>query len=148
MNFPAQTISAPVRITLITLLLLCLGLGCGKEADVGESAGCAPVTLKTEPKVEVKKPLTKEESAKVIETVIRKAAKKPVGELTKSDLKKVTRLERTNLDWKKITDLKELAKLKNLTFLQLDSTQITDEDAAELQKALPKCKIYHSYKRD
>ena len=32
-----------------------------------------------------KKPLTKEESAKVIEAAIRKAAKKPTGELTKAD---------------------------------------------------------------
>ena len=39
-----------------------------------------------------KKPLTKEESAKVIEAAIRKAAKKPTGELTKVDLGKVTKL--------------------------------------------------------
>ena len=36
-----------------------------------------------------KKPLTKEESAKVIEAAIRKSLKKPTGELTKADLKKV-----------------------------------------------------------
>ena len=39
-----------------------------------------------------KKPLTKEESAKVVEAAIRKAAKKPTGELTKADLEKVTKL--------------------------------------------------------
>ena len=33
-----------------------------------------------------KKPLTKEESAKVIEAAIRKAAKKPTGELTKAQI--------------------------------------------------------------
>jgi len=32
-----------------------------------------------------KKPLTKDESVKVIEAAIRKAAKKPTGELTKAD---------------------------------------------------------------
>ena len=37
-----------------------------------------------------KKPLTKEESEKVIEAAIRKAAKKPTGELTKADYEKVT----------------------------------------------------------
>jgi len=37
-----------------------------------------------------KKPLTKEESAKVIEAAIRKAAKKPTGELTEADLEKLT----------------------------------------------------------
>jgi len=36
-----------------------------------------------------KKPLTKEESAKVIETAIRKDIKKPTGELTKAALEKV-----------------------------------------------------------
>ena len=36
-----------------------------------------------------KKPLTKEESAKVIEAAIRKDIKKPTGELTKADLEKV-----------------------------------------------------------
>ena len=39
-----------------------------------------------------KKPLTKEESAKVVEAAIRKAARKPTGELTEADLEKVTEL--------------------------------------------------------
>ena len=39
-----------------------------------------------------KKPLTKEESAKVIEAAIRKAAGKPTGDLAKADLEKVTKL--------------------------------------------------------
>jgi hypothetical protein len=30
----------------------------------------------------------------------------------------------------------------------LGRTQITDENAAELRKALPKCRISHSYKAD
>ena len=37
-----------------------------------------------------KKPLTKVNSAKVIEATIRKAAKKPTGKLTKTDLEKLT----------------------------------------------------------
>ena len=43
----------------------------------------------------------------------------------------------------KFTDagLKDIAKLQKLTFLELGDTKITDEDAAELKKALPKCDI-------
>ena len=62
-----------------------------------------------------KKPITKEESAKVIEAGIRKAAKKPTGELTKADLEKVT-----ELDFKEIhgiwSDLKNLMQTKVLDF--------------------------------
>jgi hypothetical protein len=49
-----------------------------------------------------------------------------------------------------ITDagLKEVAKLQQLTYLHLTRTEITDEGAAELRKALPKCSISHSYKKD
>jgi Leucine-rich repeat (LRR) protein len=43
-----------------------------------------------------KKSLTKEDSAKVIEAAVRKELKKPTGELTEADLKKVTRLELDN----------------------------------------------------
>ena len=97
---------------------------------------------------------------------------KPTGKLTEADLAKVTRLSliRTKITDAglkevaklqkltilglghndKITDagLKDLAKLKNLTRLILSDTKITDAGAAELKKALPKCKIFHSYKKD
>jgi hypothetical protein len=33
--------------------------------------------------------------------------------------------------------------LQKLTGLDLRDTKITDEGAAELKKALPKCRIYH-----
>ncbi len=55
-----------------------------------------------------KKPLTKEESAKVIEVAIRKAAKKPTGELTEADLEKVKGL---SLSTHQLTDVKGLEKL-------------------------------------
>ena len=56
-----------------------------------------------------KKPLTKEGSAKVIEAAIRKAAKKPTGELTKADLEKVTNLD---LSGRQLTEVpKSLEKL-------------------------------------
>ena len=47
-----------------------------------------------------KKPLSEEESAKVIEAAIRRVAKKPTGELTKADLEKLTFL---SLGGKKLT---------------------------------------------
>jgi len=78
-----------------------------------------------------KKPLTKEESAKVIEGAIRKSLNKPTGELTKADLEKVRKL---GLLYTAITDagLKEVAKLKQLKVLGLLNTRITDVGLNEL----------------
>ena len=112
------------------------------------------------------KPLTKEESAKVIEAAIRKSLKyigeSPTGELTRADLEKVTELE---LDDKQLTSVKSLEKLTQLEGLWLPRNQLTDvkglkkltqlteldlegnpdltkAQIAELQKALPNCKIH------
>ena len=85
-------------------------------------------------------PLTKEESAKFIEVAIRKRIKKPVGELTDVDLEKVTRLFLTA---KKLTDVKGLENLTKLERLFLNNNpDLTKAQIDELQKALPKCKIY------
>ena len=71
-----------------------------------------------------KKPLTKEESAKIIEAAIRKELKKPTGELTKADLEKVTELD---LGGNKLTELpKELEKLMQLEMLFLNGNQLTE----------------------
>ena len=75
-----------------------------------------------------KKPLTKEESAKVIEAAIRKAAKKPTGELTKADLKKVRELYFVH---EQLTDVKGLEKLNQLTELSLVDNQLTDVKGLE-----------------
>ena len=75
-----------------------------------------------------KKPLTKEESAKVIEAAIRNAARKPTGELTKSDLEKVTKL---NLYDNQLTDVKGLEKLTKLTYLSLGRNQLTNVKGLE-----------------
>ena len=108
-----------------------------------------------------KKPLTKEESAKIIEAAIREAAKKPKGELTKADYKKVTRLsllgnqlisvkslekltrlKSLNLRANQLTDVKGLEKLTQLEDLWLeDNPDLTKAQIDELQKALPKCYI-------
>jgi len=114
-----------------------------------------------------KKPLTKEESAKVIETAIRKAAKKPTGELTKVDYEKVkslsiyskqltdvkglenlTQLTRLSLLGNKLTDVTALEKLTQLTSLNLyNNPNLRKAQIDELQKALPNCKITHSARK-
>ena len=89
-----------------------------------------------------KKPLTKEESAKVIEAAIRSnySLNKPTGKLTKADLEKVRSL---SLEGNQLTDVKGLEKLDQLKELYLeDNPDLTKAQIAELQKALPKCKIH------
>ena len=104
----------------------------------------------------------------IVEKEIRKRIKKPIGKLTKADLEKVTVLD---LDDKKLTEApKKLEKLTQLTTLVLGNNQLTDvkglekltqlislvllhnpdltkAQIAELQKALPKCKITHNAKK-
>jgi Leucine-rich repeat (LRR) protein len=63
-----------------------------------------------------------------IEAAIRRAAKKPTGELTKADLEKVTKLI---LFSKKLTDVKGLEKLTQLTSLNLEKNQLTDVKGLE-----------------
>ena len=115
-----------------------------------------------------KKPLTKEQSAKVIETTIRKKINKPKGVLAKADFEKVAKL--LNLQDQQLTDVKGLEKLTQLKKLHLGGNQLTDTKGLEkltklrvlnlednldlskaqidqLQKALPKCKIYHDAKK-
>ena len=69
----------------------------------------------------------------IVEKAVRRAAKKPTGELTNADLEKVTRLVSVDT---KITDagLKELAKCKKLKSLIVDSTQITDAGLKDITK--------------
>jgi len=75
-----------------------------------------------------KKALTKEESAKVIEAAIRKAAKKPTGELTKADYEKV---RMPDLGDYQLTDVKGLEKLTQLQVLYLHNNQLTDVKGLE-----------------
>jgi len=75
-----------------------------------------------------KKPLTKEQSAKVIEAAIRKAAQKPTGELTKADLEKVRKLSLFN---NQLTDVTPLKGLTKLTRLSLSNNQLTDVTGLE-----------------
>ena len=67
--------------------------------------------------------------------------------ITDEGLKEVAKLQRLNslvLEGTEITDkgLKEVAKLKLVNFLNLRNTKTTEAGVAELQKALPNCRIY------
>ena len=129
MNFPAQTIDAPVRITFITLLIISLSLGCGKQKE--EPTKVAPKNLIANP---------------IVGKALRKELKEPTGELTKADLEKVelldlsvnqlsevpeglenlTKLTVLNIYENKLTDVKGLEKLTQLDYLSLGSNQLTD----------------------
>jgi Leucine-rich repeat (LRR) protein len=105
--------------------------------------------------------LNSESSAKVIGAAIRKAAKKPTGELTTADLEKVTELglgsigltgvrgleKLTNLEGlylynNQLTSVKGLEKLTQLKTLELQGNpDLAKAQIDELQKALPNCKI-------
>ena len=84
----------------------------------------------------------------ILKEALGKMLKKPYGKfappmkLTKAELKELTFL---SLVATKITDagLKDVAKLQNLLTLDLRGTKITKADVAELKKALPpNCKIF------
>ena len=103
------------------LLLICAAValvGCGEREYTN--------TRDLKPNTPAPEPLTKEESArhaKVIEAAIREAAGKSTGEPTKADLEKVTKLY---LHINKLTDVKGLEKLTNLSDLDLHSNNLTD----------------------
>ena len=61
------------------------------------------------------------------------------------DLKRLTSLKVLDLGGAGITDanLQQLKQLVNLKELSLDDNQVTAAGVAELQKALPDCKISH-----
>ena len=74
-----------------------------------------------------------------VEKAVRTELKKPEGKLTKADLEKVTGLDLSN---NQLTDVKGLEKLTQLKELDLrGNPDLTKSQIAELQKALPKCKI-------
>ena len=93
------------------LLLIC--------AVVALVGGCAST-----PKVVPNSP----EAKAAIEAAIRKAAKKPTGELTKADYEKVTRM---NLENNQLTDVKGLEKLTKLTWLRLYDNKLTSVKGLE-----------------
>ena len=86
--------------------------------------------------VQAKKPLSGDESAKVIEAEIRKQLKNPTGEPTKADLENV---ETLILGGKQLTDVKGLEKLTQLVGVHLlNNSNLTRAQIEALQRALPK----------
>ena len=89
-----------------------------------------------------KKPLTKEQSAKLIEAAIRKAVRKPEGEITKADLEKVTSLRLVD---KNLNDMpKGLEKLTQLTTLHLDHNQLTNMKGLEKLTQLTHLSLFNN----
>ena len=99
----------------------------------------------------------------ILEKAIRKELKKPEGKLTKADFEKVkrpnlsenqltevpkglenlTKMGTLNLNRNQLIDVKGLEKLTQLKYLHLSyNPDLTKAKIDELQKALPKCKIY------
>jgi hypothetical protein len=116
----------------ILLMLAAVALvGCGKK-DSPEPQTKAKGT----PKAADKKPLTEEESAKVIEAAIRSypfdkpmaGSLKPTGELTKADYEKVIVLQLEN---NQLTSVKGLEKLTQLWGVGLKNNQLTDVKGLE-----------------
>ena len=61
-------------------------------------------------------------------------------------LEELTQLKHLSLDYNKLTDVKGLEKLTQLERLFLkDNPDLTKAQVAELQKALPKCKIHSDF---
>ena len=110
-------------------------MGCGE--DTGTGISLPPEPSKATPNKLIDDP--------IVEAAIRKSLKKPTGELTKSDLEKVTKL---NLYDDKLTDVKGLEKLTQLEELDLrENPDLTKAQIDKLQKALPKFKIVSNPKK-
>ena len=91
-----------------------------------------------------KKSLTKEESAKIIEAEIREAAKKPQGQLTEADYKKIVGLKFFDHG---ITDVSSLSRLIWLKKLNLMENRITDISSLANLKNLKKINLYQYLKQ-
>ena len=136
-----------------------LVVGCGKKED--GNTGVVKLNLPS-PKAVPEKLIANP----IVEKTIRELLNKLTGELTKSDLERVTMLDLTS---KQLTEVpKGLEKLTQLTGLFLSDNQLTDvkglekltqlrelhfqdnpdptvAQIEELQKALPNCDILHDF---
>ncbi len=134
---------------ILVMIAAVVLVGCGKK-DSPEPQAKNPEPTKVAPAKLIADP--------IVEKAIREELNKPTGELTKADLAEVSALRSVqitdaglkemaklhqltalNLTFTKITDagLKEVAKLQKLTDLQLAYAQITDmglKEVAKLQK--------------
>ncbi len=118
---------------LLIFAVVVLG-GCGKKAESPTSkpqAGAKKPTAEVVPE--------KLNADPIVEKAVRRSLKKPKGELTKADLKKVKRL---HLVGNKLTEVpKGLEKLTQLTKLGLSSNQLTDVKGLEKFTQLTKLEL-------
>ena len=112
---------------LLGLLLVMGMVGCGVPVARLEDKGAK---------------ITKNEQGEVVEVDLYGTQITDAGLV---HLKGLTNLQTLNLDGTKITDagLVHLKGLTSLETLSLNRTKVTDTGVAELQKALPDCKIYN-----
>jgi len=102
------------------LCVVALGLGYWSgpfKKDSGQRAEGGSTNIVTV------QPSVKAEFNPIIEKEIRRILKKPTGELTKTDLEKVTRLDLLS---RNLTDVKGLENLTQLTTLYLHANQLTE----------------------
>ena len=103
----------------ILLILVVVALaGCGTKEAVEK-----PEPPKAAPKKIIANP--------IVEKAIRKHLKKPKGELNDDDLEKVTELD---LSFEQLTNVKDLEKLTQLTYLVLDSNKLTSVSRKDIIK--------------
>ncbi len=107
---------------ILVMIAAVVLVGCGKK-DSPEPQAKNPEPTKVAPAKLIADP--------IVEKAIREELNKPTGELTKADLAEVSALRSVQ-----ITDagLKEMAKLHQLTALNLTFTKITDAGLKEVAK--------------
>ena len=128
-----------MKQNLLMIAVVALVGGCGESKEAAEAKALA-----------LEEAAAIEEANRLVEISDPNIRKwifiKPVGntQYPKGELEKVLGL---SLRGEKISDesLKDLAKCKGFVFLDLKGTQVTKAGVAELQKALPKCKISHDF---
>ena len=138
---------------ILVMMAAVVLVGCGKDTPETSQAVEAEVQVTPAPTPE---PVSPVDQKLIVEKAVRKSLKKPKGQLTEADLAKVTAIRNVtqitdtglkevaklqqltvlNLGSLKITDvgLKEVAKLQNLKHLWLDNTRITDAGLMEIAK--------------
>ena len=130
---------------ILVMMAVVVLVGCSNETPETSQAAEAEPQVVTKPTPEptpeptpVSPPDEKLIADPIVERAVREELEKPDGELTEADLEKVTFLDLTfhDLEDTQITDegLKGLAKLQNIEKLFLWNTQITDEGLKEVAK--------------
>ena len=123
-----------MKKTLAILLLLLLVVGCGKDEQAQEQSSGDTTQNEQQQSDEQPSAETNEEAIAALEQLGGTIGKDANGNVVSLSLIGTT-----------ITDA-GLVHLKRLTRLQrlvLDFTKVTDAGVADLQKALPNCKISH-----